>query len=780
MSNLNLPDIEWRGSFPWLDKVNQNLEAIAEEIRKLNGSNQPIDTGPVDTGPKTKRLFFAGHQNSHLVGQIGEGQHKLLRSPKHGFSRFSDDGSFLYIPANPTFIGSDFFTCKDADGNVVFVDIEIEGAHQITLSVKSANIPTLVDIRPIVSHRHLGVVVEDEYSIDGRILQKNRGPILDLDEYAGQTVNIVYKAYIQKFGGVYVKQSSIKVDVPSWTREITLNDNLPKSDTNFTDFQSARAALITAPKGTILRVSPSKDGSYKVENSEYANFTRSLALNSGKAIKGIGKPVIDGVGIGKKVWLFSVLDADDVTFTAVEFRNVNNGAVGIRQSPCNRIVFRDIECYNSIGQAFGGEAGSVSNRTFYWIDCHVDGVTPATSEVNGLRRDGFGINFRRGSDIGIFGGEWKNCASDGISLLAGAPNNISDVEIRWTQSIYNGRQGVLIFYSKNTLVADNDLSRNIATGVQIEGNEDKRGENAKILRNVLRDNTGKVNGIAVVSESGAWIDGTNNSIVQDNVISGGNGGIILGEGVTKSVARKNIIHDIDGNPNSKTGGIGITIQQSGKGHGLKDVAYCYNTVLRCGNRTASNPGRASNGATVWISSQSSNTENIRGFNNILADPVKNVSGLNNSSHVLIQQDSLSEHVSMESNCHWKGGGDYLFPINSSSNLAGWKNKRFGKNSIEADPKLDRNFIPSKDSPVIGSAKPTASVESVDGLVLTLDDATALFEDDLVTIMGETRYITKVDGNKITVDSEFLEEVKVGYGVYWYHPVDGICVNIGAK
>jgi len=170
--------------------------------------------------------------------------------------------------------------------------------------------------------------------------------------------------------------------------------------------------------------------------------------------------------------------------------------------------------------------------------------------------DGIAINGHYGPD--------QNPDSNMCSDITIANNLIHDVN----------RQGVLILSSKNVLVRGNHCHHNGATGIQIESAFPiyPISRNIVVEDNLCEDNAGEHN-----SETGIWVDDSNDVLVQNNILRRNQIGLEL-TGTFHVIARNNIIYENSRSDYSRTAG--IMVYESSQRGACENNIIVHNTLYR--------------------------------------------------------------------------------------------------------------------------------------------------------------------------------------------------------
>jgi parallel beta-helix repeat protein len=210
------------------------------------------------------------------------------------------------------------------------------------------------------------------------------------------------------------------------------------------------------------------------------------------------------------------------------------------------------------------------------------GVTDSEIKDCNIYENGTGIYFIRGVWNTLISGNHVSYshAGDGI-VLAGwntlhVPDNNMCSDITITNNLVHDvdRQGMLVTGSKNILVRGNHCHHNGATGIQIESDV-----NIPACENiVVEDNLCEYNSDQYASETGIWVDDSNDVLVQNNILRGNERGLET-SGSFNVIVRNNIIYE-NNRSNNKVAA-GILVEES-HWRGCENNIMVHNTLYRNG------------------------------------------------------------------------------------------------------------------------------------------------------------------------------------------------------
>ena len=685
-------------------------------------------------------------------------------APRFGTLVLNANGTFTYTPF-PTFVGVDTFVYRVTDGSqtdTATVEITVTGALQTSLAITTNDMPALCHITP-TNTGNLGDIIGEKWTTNGTTLQENSGHILDLTDYAGTTIDVTYTATVQSYGGSYQKSTTIQVTVPSWANEWTLDDSIGAGGDNYTTWPSLITALKSKSGSTIVRVTPSTNDTYDVLNSEYDTLTSETQI----CIVGDGgNPRIDGEGSGggSNRVLLKLDGCTQIVFKSLTFENTRDAAISVRNTTATGYIIHDnVTVLDAYGNGLECEANSVNDEYFEYKNCSISGTTDASVDFS---RQGQGLFVRKGSKVGVYGGNYDNntgASGDGVAIHPTSTGQVSDVIVQGVTSTNNARQGLLLFHLDGLDCIDNICSNNGASGIQVEGLTGD-GQNIRVKRNTCTDNNYQT------SEAGIWVKGNDNVLVEDNICSGNNSGLYLGDDCVGIVCRRNFASHNDGW--NTQGGVFLTLRNN-----VQDIAIYNNTGDGNGNVDANTAGNAFNGSGVHYTDSSTNNANIRFKNNVVSSCVKNTNGANNARQIIFQ-DANTGVAEWDYNNYYNPNSLVYSVAFSSETFTQWKaTTSHDANTDVDDPELDAAGKPAASSPLRNAAHRLTTVVSQAGPAVTVDDDVFFHEGDLIELNDEVAKITNIAANVLTLSKTIAASASDEITIY--HPVDGKFVHKGA-
>jgi len=219
----------------------------------------------------------------------------------------------------------------------------------------------------------------------------------------------------------------------------------------------------------------------------------------------------------------------------------------------------------------------------------VSGVTDSEIKDCNIYDNGEGIYFLKavrntlisGNHVSYCYAEPNRSSGDGI-VMTGNSSQIPDSNMCSNITITNNLvhhvdgQGMLITASKNILVRGNYCHHNGGTGIQIEG--DPTNPDIPICRNiVIEDNLCEYNSDKYTSETGIWVDDSNNVVVQNNTMRGNEKGLEI-SGSFNVIVRNNIIYE--NNRSNHNSSAGIMVVKSTQRGACGNNIIVHNTLYR--------------------------------------------------------------------------------------------------------------------------------------------------------------------------------------------------------
>lgn len=178
-----------------------------------------------------------------------------------------------------------------------------------------------------------------------------------------------------------------------------------------------------------------------------------------------------------------------------------------------------------------------------------------------------------GNHISYCYAEPNRSNGDGILISGQKPESSMCSDITITNNLIHNanRQGILIWGSRNVLVRGNHCHHNVATGIQIEGSSlVPTNKNIVVEDNLCEDNS------IGTSETGIWVDDSNDVIVQNNIMRRSGKGLEIG-GSFNVIARNNIIYENNSKNNSAAG---IFVSMSKQKRVCENNVIVHNTLYR--------------------------------------------------------------------------------------------------------------------------------------------------------------------------------------------------------
>ena len=469
-----------------------------------------------------------------------------------------------------------------------------------------------------VSYSAAGEITTEQFFVDDAPLSPNQGSILDLSAWAGQSVDITWRATIWRpAGSATIEGTASSVAIPDWTSVSTLIDDQPQTGQdnppiagNFNNWFDAWQWLHFAPAGARLNISAHSSGvwqltSVDMSNSRYiGSDAKSAELEMGAIVDGAGdtQPVAYGIRID---------GVNDVTIKGGIWRNFAYGAARVYNTS-NRVSLRHEEITESLG-------GSL------WIDSEGSEIEVIGVNINKAKnwpgapgtRDGNGLVVTKSDLLQVRQCQFLDNNQFGCVLTGqNVPNRITNSTIWHNQSNGNGDpnqnppwgQGFLILSGPtNTDFQWNSADRNIGSGIQVEVSAAGAATTGGLIRNNTMTNNGNNAG-----EAGIWVKGfsgfeTKDWVVEQNVCSGNPNGIIVGQHSDNTIVRNNLI--VGNNAafvrwNSEVGTQPNAVSSPSWGifvyNDVQNLACYNNTLVDNGSRISNQPAASTNGSGVYL------------------------------------------------------------------------------------------------------------------------------------------------------------------------------------
>jgi parallel beta-helix repeat protein len=347
--------------------------------------------------------------------------------------------------------------------------------------------------------------------------------------------------------------------------------------------------------------------------------------------------------------------------------------------------------------------------------------------------------------------------SYGLDIVTDFPGTQADgaqhIEVYDNEFHHNEEQGMRTWNAAYVWIHDNYCHHNGATGIQLEDGTQYA---------VIENNRSEYNAQTWEFETGAWVDGTTNATIRNNIFRGNKIGFMVSSS-TRVLVRNNLIYENNRGVPDLANCRGLNIY----GNSV-DVTVAHNTLYRNG---APQSGRGS--VAIY------NLSSIVAFrNNILAESTAPID-------LQVAQDFLSNHNIVYNtrtpSISWKGSTMSWNSYKASSGQ--------DANSIASSPQFTspstEDFHPAAGSPAIDAGEILAHATSAGTGTTIVVDVVRYFSDgygiapgDLVQVgtNAPVRLVAVDLSNKtLTVD----KDIRWGSGDGVSYPFTGSLPDIGA-
>jgi len=438
--------------------------------------------------------------------------------------------------------------------------------------------------------------------------------------------------------------------------------------------------------GTYSGFSPSNSGSAGnyITFRNYQDDVVNINTNSGSAISVSGKDYLQFIGL-----------------------NLNGGSQAgfYLQGPASNLILDRLTISGGYkGIQFVGSGSTVSDSTIR--DCEISDTIDTCINL-----------YQHNTNILIDNNHLSYCAweqtgdeNDGIQVNVwnGDGQGPDGIIITNNEIEYTGRQGLMTWNAINLLVKDNHFHHCGASGIQIEDGA---------VNVVVDGNLNEYNAQHYETETGVWIDNTENAVVQNNILRHNKIGLMISKS-DQVIARNNIVYSNDVSAQDPAGIVAVKYD----GVSNTNNMIVHNTVYRNG-QGANHGGGISLGA--WGTMESAVVKN-----NIASESGSEI-------------DLYIKCRSYESDYNNYYSANSL-SISVNGNTIGWDQYKSqtgqDQNSITQDPKFvdssSGDFTLQSSSPCIDAGGPLATtVSSGSGTSLVVDNA-RYFTDGFGIIDGD--------------------------------------------
>ena len=589
----------------------------------------------------------------------------------------------------------------------------------------------------------VGVVDDITYEVYGESTQSefpNKGDVLDLDKFSGQTVSVTCRVKGRYLKQEHTTSKSIEIKVPSWDKVIGPTSSL----------LSVFNQLKTKPESMKWKVILA--GEIK-STSQYLGNKNNILFQGTETLRIDGKKETP-----QSAGLLRFHDCKNITFSNVNIENFY--VMGLYFSGnTSKVLIDKTGVKKGWGRGIHWDS-SAGNGDLHITDSEFseNEVIPDSSNWSGSKR-GFGILVNRCSKLRIYNTMTCKNGTDGVTI-----DSSKDIVIRGHNSNENLRQGILSIHSSDVKITDTVCDENDSTGIQIEATSNYTSEN------VIIDGCECNNNNQHRSEAQIWIDGSKNVLVQNSTLTGGNNGLYIGARCDKVVARQLTSSKNDGPENpqyQKEGGFAIHINEN-----CQNIAVYNVTALENGNGKANMPAALMNGAGLYIQNLEGKSSNINIQNCVIANCVQ--SEVNTNRQVTIR-GSIDCITTLDGN--WYNDETLQNP---SSNIYWAKDRGMSRQEYLSSTGFDVNtiFETYTEEKAKGRGSALAGITNKAGSVIEVDYGPYFYKGDTLEVRGELYTILELDGDRAILNREF--EGEIGNLVYLHDPLVGTLKDIGRQ
>jgi len=443
----------------------------------------------------------------------------------------------------------------------------------------------------------------------------------------------------------------------------------------------------------VVTINAQGDSAISVQGKNYVQFI-GLNLNGGSTasfyVEGPASNIIaDGLSMGggyKGIQFMAQSTISDST--------IHNCEITDTQDTC-------INLYNHVEDIL------VDNNTLSY--CAVD--------RSGDENDGIQVN--------VWDYEYNGHGPDGITI---SNNDVG----------YAGRQGLMTWNAINLHVKDNHFHHCGASGIQIEDGA---------VNVVVDGNVNEHNAQHYETETGVWIDNTENAVVQNNILRHNKIGLLISKS-DQVIARNNIVYENDASPQDPCGITAVKYD----GVSNTNSIIVHNTVYANG-QGSNHGGGISLGA--WGIMESAIVKN-----NIMSES-------NSESDLYLK---CNDYVSDYNNIYNAGS----LSVNVNDNTMSWEQYKSqtgqDSNSIIQNPlfldPLSGDFFLQSGSPCIDAGGPlTTTIGSGSGTSLSVEDA-RYFTDGFGIIDGDMIQVGSNDPVRVTAVNYNSNTLTLSQSINW--------------